>query len=593
MVRPGPAGNAGDTFLENTVTLPPAAATALSLHAVSLLTVATLFTLFFLRTLDDNRLTSWRWAFAPQDALSFALLLAIAVLIAHAAGFSGARLRQPGFVLFAGAFSAAGLLWSEPEVIVDAARYFTQAKHVEVYGIARFLEAWGGEIPAWTDLPLVPLLYGMIFRWFGEERLYIQIFTSLLFAGTAVLTYWIGRTLWNEAVGLAAGALLLGMPYLLIQVPLMLVDVPAMFFVTLAVWATLEAVQRGGLARFAFASVAIALAFCTKYSAWLMLSVLPFVVLAEWRAEPATLLRRAGAIGFGALLLAGLALLPVAEVIGAQLTLLREFQAPALRRWEESFASTFLFQIHPFIAFAALASLAFAWRARDRRFAIVAWLPLLMLALGVRRARYLVPLFPMLALMAAYGLQVLRSAELRRHAVLCVIASSLVVALFGFLPFLQRASAANLMHAGAYLDSLEHERVEVVTLPQIHALVNPAIAVPLLDLHTGKRLVAGAAPGPPPAASVSHSPLRFTWEYRNPSYYRTPAQDDRALPVAVVASEDTAILPRWLAERLAGHRPAREFAESENVFGYRTFVRIYLPASASASQPSEYTHARR
>ena len=582
-----------DAVLDGALAWPRAAGTALSLHAVSLLTVATLFTLFFLRSLDDNRLTSWRWVFSAQDALAFALVLALAVLFSYAAAFAGSRLRQPALVLFAAAFAAAAPLWSEPEVIVDAARYFTQAKQAEVYGIAYFLQAWGGEIPAWTDLPLVPLLYGAIFSLFGEERAYIQACTTLLFAGTLVLTYRIGRALWGDAVGLTAGVLLLGMPYLLVHVPLMLVDVPTMFFVTLAIWATLAAVRRGGPARLALASVAIALALCTKYSAWLMLSVLPVVALAEWRAQPAAVLRRAGAVAAVAVLLVGLALFPMAEVIGAQLALLRDYQAPGLRRWEESFVSTFLFQIHPFITLAGLASLVVAWRARDGRYAIVAWLPLLMLALGIRRARYLVPMLPMFALMAAYGLQAIRGIELRRHTVLCVVATSLAIALFGFLPFLQGASAANLKHAGAYLDTLDDEWVEVVALPQAHAPVNPAIAVPLLDLHTGKRLASGAAPGAPPPAEIARSPLRFTWEYRSPAYYRAPAQDGRTLPLVVIASDIAGESPLWREQRLAGRRLAREFTASENVFGYRTFVRIYLPGSSGGSQPSEYSHARR
>jgi len=578
-----PIGSAENAVPVGRLAWPRLEATALPLHAVSLLTVASLFTLFVLRALDDNRLTSWRWVFSAEDALRFLLLLAAAVLVAHAAARSGSRLRRPGLVLFAGAYAAAALLWSEPEVIVDAARYFTQAKHAEAYGIGYFLKAWGGEIQAWTDLPLVPLLYGAIFKLFGEERAYIQACTSLLFAGATVFTYLIGRMLWSEALGLAAGALLLGMPYLLTQVPLTLVDVPTMFFLTLAVWATLEALWRGGPVRLALACAAIALALLSKYSVWLMSSVLPVaavVAVVESRARPAQALRRTGAIAVASALLVALALFPMAEVIGAQLALLRDFQAPGLGRWEESFASTFLFQIHPFIAVAAVVSMYLAWRARDGRYAIIAWLPLLMLVLGIRRARYLVPMFPMLALMAAYGLQAIRPAALRRHTVLCVVASSLVISLFGFLPFLKGASAANLKHAGAYLDTLGDESIEVVTLPQVHVPVNPAISVPLLDLHTGKRLIAVAEQSPPPEAGRANSPLRFTWEYRSSAYYGAPSRDGRRLPVAVIASDAATKLPPWLARRLAGHRLAREFTDSENVFGYRTFVSVYLPAAA-------------
>ena len=63
---------------------------------------------------------------------------------------------------------------------------------------------------AWTDMPLVPFLYGLIFKFFGESRLYIQIFTTFFFSMTVVLTYMIGKTLWDEDTGLYGGMLLLG-----------------------------------------------------------------------------------------------------------------------------------------------------------------------------------------------------------------------------------------------------------------------------------------------------------------------------------------------------------------------------------------------
>lgn len=546
----------------------------------SLATVGTMLTLFVLRPLDDNRLTSWQWVFAPADGGRLALWLVLAALLAHLAGaFPWRRLRL-GPLLVAGAFGVTALLWPTPEVILDAARHFGQAKSIGLHGAASLLQAWGAEIPAWTDLPLVPVLYGSLFDLVGEERSYLQAFNSFLFAGTVLMTWRIGATLWREETGLIAAALLLGMPFLLVQVPLTLTDVPTMFFVTLATFATLTALRRGGWLRVALAAMAIALAIFSKYSAWLMLTVLPVLALAEARGHAPAVGRRAAAIAGGALLLVVPVLLSISQIISAQLALLREFQVPALGGWSESVVSTYLFQSHPFIAFAAVASLWVAWRARDGRFAAVAWLPLLMLVLGVRRARYLVPVMPMLALMAAYGLQAIRSAVLRRHVVLCVVASSLAIVFGGYLPFLQRNSAANLQAAGAYLDTLDNEAVEVVALPQRRARVNPEIAVPLLDLHTGKRLVAHGmhAPLPPEAA---HLPLRFTWEYRHPASYAAGIRDGDALPVAVVAGEDVMDLPQWLAQRLAGHHLSREFSVSEKVFGYQTLVSVFLPAAAS------------
>lgn len=556
---------------------PPAPAPLLLL--ASLLTLGTMLTLFVLRPLDDNRLTSWHWVFPPADGGRLVLWLVLAVLLAHLAGALPLRRVRQGPFLVAAAFGVAAALWPTPEVILDAARHFGQAKSIGLQGPASLLQAWGAEIPAWTDLPLVPVLYGSLFALLGEERAYLQALNSLLFAGTVLLTWRIGRALWHEEVGLMAAALLFGMPYLLVQVPLTLADVPTMFFVTLAAFATLIALRRGGWLRIAFAAAAIALAFFAKYSAWLMLSILPVLALVEARGGTPAAGRRAVAIAGGALLLVAPPLLSMIDLIGSQLALLREFQAPALGRWEESFVSTFLFQSHPFIAFAAIASLWLAWRARDSRYAVIAWLPLLMLALGVRRARYLVPVMPMLALMAAYGLQAIRTAVLRRHVVRCVVASSLAIVFCGYVPFLQRNSAANLQTAGAYLDSLDNEAIEVVTLPQRAARVNPEIVVPLLDLHTAKRLVADAAQLPPPP-EVARLPLRFTWEYRHPAFYGETSPAARARPVAVVAGERASDLPPPLALRLAQHRLAREFAVSENVFGYQTLVSVYLPQAS-------------
>lgn len=145
-------------------------------------------------------------------------------------------------------------------------RYIVQAKYIELHGPGYFFKEWGQTVPAWTDMPLVPLVYGIVFHVFGETKLGIQVFTSLLFSGTVVLTYLIGRTLWNQNIGLSAGALLLGIPYLFTQVPLFMVDIATMFFLALAVFAIIKAVDNGYTAQCILASAAITLALLTKYS---------------------------------------------------------------------------------------------------------------------------------------------------------------------------------------------------------------------------------------------------------------------------------------------------------------------------------------
>ena len=560
---------------------------ALGLLLTALLACAAFLTPFVFRAADDNRLTSWRWVFADAQIAGLAALLAAGIVLAYALRRVALPPRRAGAGLFVASFAIGAAFWSAPEVIVDTARYFAQAKYLALHGFGAFVAAWGREIPAWTDLPLVPFLYGLIFRAAGEERIYIQVFTTLAFSGTVVLTYRIGKELWDGTLGFYGAALLLAMPFLLTQVPLMLVDVPVMFFVALAVFTTIKAFKRGGAGWVAAAAAALTLALLSKYSAWLMLTVLIPVGAVFARTAPHAALRRAIVIvGLTATALLGVALLAGHDVVIAQLRLLWDYQRPGLGRWRESFVSILLFQIHPFITAAAAYSLYAAIRRRDFRFAIIVWM-LALAAFGqIGRIRYLLVLFPMLALMAAYGLREIRNGEARAFAAWCAVTSSLVVALFGYLPFLQTASAANLQQAGAYLDGADTQRIEVIALEQTRAGIHPAVSVPLLDLHTRKPLVyrPDLTPYSPPAG-VATSPLRFTWEYALPRYYSATASNrEPRTAVAVILSEPTQLLPQRVAQRLAQHCLSGEFLTSERVFGYQTIVRIYQPASGSTQR---------
>ncbi|MFV1973275.1 MAG: ArnT family glycosyltransferase, partial [Thiohalobacterales bacterium] len=367
---------------------------------VSLLTVTIFLALFVLRSLDDNRLTSWQWAITGSDALNILFVLVIGILLAYVLSSVTIKVRKPAIWLFITSFIVSAIFWGEPEVIVDASRYFIQAKHLELYGIGYFFKEWGNEIAVWTDLPLVPMLYGLVFKIFGEYRTGIQILNTLLFSGTVVLTFLIGKTLWDDAVGLYGGMLLLGMPYLLTQVPLMLVDVPTMFFFTLALLTAIKAVRHGSAVLLISASMAITLAMLSKYSAWLMLSVIPVVFLSHAEYGWKLILQRAALIALGTAFLVGTVLLWKFNVIAEQLGLLQSYQVPGLKRWGESFTSTFFFQIHPYITLAALFSIFVAIKKKDVKYAIISWLLLLVIVLEIKRARYLIMVLPMLALMA-------------------------------------------------------------------------------------------------------------------------------------------------------------------------------------------------
>lgn len=565
------------------------------LFIISLLTLITFIILFLSRSLDDNRLTSWQWAFQKTDASDIFLIITAGIFLSFIISKISFRIKSPAIFLFLISFVIASVFWGVPEVIVDSSRYFTQAKHLEIYGVRYFVEEWGKNIDAWTDMPLIPLLYGLIFKFFGENRIYIQIFTTTLFSMTVVITYLIGRRLWDEDTGFIGGALLLGMPYLLTQAPLMLVDVPTMFFLMLSVFAFIKAMETGGWFNL-FSAFTIALAFFSKYSAWMMLSVLVIISLvyitkgsgigrqgagSNETINPEHVTRkyflRGSLIALFSIILIGIVFLYKFDVFMEQVRFLITYQKPGLKRWEEGFLSTFFFQIHPFITAAALSSLYIASKKKDLKYAIIIWMVLLVVLLQIKRIRYIIMVFPLVSLMASYGLKEIAIREVKKFIVSCAVTSSIIVAVFSYLPFLKEMSAMNLKQAGEFLNSTDDSNIEVFTILPADPVGSLSVSVPILDLFTGKNIIYKYDDKRfrPPKEEIERSSLRFTWEYRNPRYYSENGFSDVNTPIALVSEDAEKELPEDIRRRLEGYYLSKVFGTYEGIFQYRTTVRIY------------------
>jgi len=535
---------------------------------------------YYFRRFDNNTFTSWGLVFTTTPPVKFFLILVPGIVLASLA----IRISFPfprSLFLFLACAIVTAFFWGAAEVNVSASRYVTQAKHLELYGIPYFFKEWGNEIQAWMDMPAVPFFNGLIFRIFGESRIYIQLFTALLFGMTAVITYLIGKALWDEDTGFYAGLLLLGIPYLIIQTPLMLLDVHTMFFLTLSIYLYIRAVEAGGAGRAIAATCAVFVASFCKYSVWPMLSVLPVISLVYYFRKDGPLrrqvLQRSFLVLLLSLLLVGVALALKFEVVVGQIKLLLEFQRPSLGRWTETFASIFLFQINPVITIAAIISLFLAASKRDLKYLIVVWLPFLTVFFLLKRVRYMLPVFPMLTLMAAQGLAALRNPDLRKVIVASVIMTSLVTCFFLFQPFLNQWSAVNLKEAGQFLDTLDIDTVEVFTIPQQNYPVNPAVSVPLLDLSTHKRVVYRYVPGASSPDEDFHlSRFRDSWEYRNPLYYTSDAEHAAGKKaVAVILADQQDKIPPELTETIRTLHHTRSFTTSIPFFINQTLVRIY------------------
>jgi hypothetical protein len=297
------------------------------------------------------------------------------------------------------------------------------------------------------------------------------------------------------------------------------------------------------------------------------------LLLVRLREAPGKVLGRGFSVFLISGALTGAFVLWKHDVFSGQMGLLMSYQKPGLGRWGESYASTFLFQVHPFVTAGALYSAYVAVRKRDLRYAAAIWLVVLMFLMEIKRIRYVLPFFPMVALMAAYGMGEMRQERLRRFVLSSIVVTSVLLAVLAYRPFLERISLVNLKHAGAYLDTLDADKVRVFTLPQEDS-VNPAVTVPLLDLYTEKEIMYEPE-GTQPPEGFEESPLRFTWHYGNPAYYRPSGG---ASVVAVVAGKPGEPLPASVEEETRGYGEARVFDTSEGIYRFRTVVRVYQKA---------------
>jgi len=283
-------------------------------------------------------------------------------------------------------------------------------------------------------------------------------------------------------------------------------------------------------------------------------------------------------------LLAALLIVPVFaykfDVIRDQMRLLIDFQKPGLSSWQESFLSTFFFQIHPLITLAALYSAYTAVKKKDLKYAVIAWLVILVVLMQIQRIRYIIMVFPMLALMASYGLRELRGKDIKRFFAFSVFFSSLIVGFFAYLPFLQGISTVNLKDAGNFSNSLKEANIEVFTLLPEDPTMNPAVSVPILDLFTNKNIIYNynRESFAQPKEVVEKSPLRFTWEYRNPPYYSNNSFSNNDTAVIVISESPGDTLPEEVGKRVAGYRLSGVFKKSDDIFIYRPCVRVYQKA---------------
>ncbi len=530
--------------------------------------------LFIFKDVDNNSLCRWPWIF---DEISSPRLFII-YLIFLAASFFSANYNWPANkVKFLGvlSFVLAMLFWNMPEIIIDASRYFTHAKFIERYGLVKFYQEWGHDLTPWTDLPLTSIIYGIAFKFFGEHRLAIQIINSLFYTGSILLTYNLGKLLWNKETGFMAGLLLLGFPYLFLHIPLMMVDLTSMFFLILAIYMFTLALNRQNGSIILLAAFCICLACLNKYSNLLYLSILPVISIVFAIQKKTAIIKTSFFVFILSLLFLLLLIINKIDIIGEQLSFLLSYQQDGLKKWSEGYISTFFFHIHPLISIAALGGVVVAWRTKNVNFIIAAYLLLLVFGLQIKRIRYILQVFPMLALMAAYGLNTLENNKLKRFLLFSIVAGSLTLAIGAYLPFAKKISSVNLQKAGHFINRLNTENVLIYTETQSANQANLEINIPLLDMFTSKNIYLALKNSQNNISEDKTTSFRFTWENKLPDFYTQPPNLSEKTPLVIISSRHNPILPQSIRQIIKSHGKIKRFSTHTGQFSYKTFVTVY------------------
>lgn len=539
------------------------------------------YLLYIFRGVDNTVLMSWNLVFiyGGINIYELFLVLSIAILIS----FIISRLnifkkyneeKYHILFLFISGMIIGSLFWNIPEINPDAARYFQEAKYLELNGVLSFLKDWGRGFFAWTDSPTAPFFFGIIFRYLGEYREYIQIFNTILFSLTSVLTYKISKRLWDEEIGLYSGLFLLSFPFLLSQVPLMLVDITLMFFTILAVFLILKIFDSKYYS--IPASLAIFFAVYAKLSS--LLFILPpaiSILYINYRSVLKNKHRWIFTIFFSMAIIILFFLLNIDIFLGNMQTITKGVEG---NRYYES-ELNYLYQVGPVIILLAIFSIIVAYRKKDKNFVIlIAWVVIPFLIFHNTRIRQMISVFPVIAIMASLSLSTISHKPIKKYFTLSLVLASIAFTIYAYIPYEENFTDRNIKDAAEFTNSMNISEIELfLDFSEKHSY-NPDPMVLLFDLYSHKKIVYSDDNKFYPVADFSNSWLAFNkippFFYGNSS--SSSLRNDRILIIISDKVGSSSIPPEFTRD----HVLVKKF--EQQVWG------ILNPASVNVYLPTEY-----
>ncbi len=131
--------------------------------------------------------------------------------------------------------------------------------------------------------PLIPLLGGLVMRIFGKHLFAIRLISLAMCTATILITYFLGRAIYDKETGLLAALLLLSFPLILRQGSAAMLDMPITFFYALTLLMIYHLPYTSSPHQLALAiGLTIGVGFLTKYTIGLIYAIfIPLFLASE------------------------------------------------------------------------------------------------------------------------------------------------------------------------------------------------------------------------------------------------------------------------------------------------------------------------
>ncbi|MEM2956215.1 MAG: glycosyltransferase family 39 protein [Candidatus Pacearchaeota archaeon] len=431
-------------------------------------------------------------------------------------------------VIFLFSFLITTFFWNSPQIDPDSARYLTHAKDLNVNVGNRG-----------TDMPLIPIIYKILYTIFGESLIIIEAFNSLLYSSIVFLTFLIAKKLFNKVVGTYAALIFTSMHGVIAWIGLALVDIPACFFVTLSLYISIIAFEKKKVHWFLLLTILAILSVLTKMHT-AMFFVPPLLIMTLFRIKNKKLLI---AIILLITIVIMIILFNLQKIIdiGRYALYAGSFNAAASGKG----LLAIIFQIGP-VFLLILPGIFFI--KKKECLILYSWilipaLPIFLVAYHDTMFRYYIPATPAIAIISGFMIfKIFKNKKnLAKYTVLLILFSGLIISLFGFVPLIKNAGDSNLLKAAQYLNKLDNVKTVAVYTSSFTAeeteanpiflgqKYNPEPLVVIFDLYCYKDIVYGGNLG-----DESNFIRDWTYNYELPKMYINSTKLSQAEAAVVI-----------------------------------------------------------